>query len=197
MPRPRTVSDEDLLDAVLALAHRIGPNRVTFAAVATEVGLSAATLVQRFGSKRGMLLAADRRGVDLWVGSLDQPDSASPLERVEEGLAGAVAGIESPEEMANSVALLQLDLSDADFHAETLRGARAIRAGIERELVAAIDAGELRSGTDPVTLAILIETVYHGALIGWAIHREGSPADWLRGQVRAALAPYRSRPESD
>ncbi|MFC7624352.1 TetR/AcrR family transcriptional regulator [Microlunatus sp. GCM10028923] len=192
MPRPRTVSDEDLLDAVLALAHRIGPGRVTFAAVAAEVGLSAATLVQRFGSKRGMLLAADRRGVDLWVGSLDRADSGSALERVEEGLVGAIAGIDSPEEMANSIALLQLDLTDPDFHAETLRGARAVRAGVERELAAAIDAGELRSGTDPAALATLIETVYHGALIGWAIHRDGTPADWLRGQVRAALDPYRS-----
>jgi AcrR family transcriptional regulator len=49
MPRPRTISDEAILDAVLALAHRVGPARVTFAAAGAEVGLSAATLVQRFG----------------------------------------------------------------------------------------------------------------------------------------------------
>ena len=72
MPRPRTVSDEAILDAVLDLAHRVGPARVTLASAADEAGLSAATLVQRFGTKRDLLLAADKRGVDLWVGALER-----------------------------------------------------------------------------------------------------------------------------
>jgi AcrR family transcriptional regulator len=191
MPRPRTISDEAVLDAVLALAQRVGPARVTFAAAAAETGLSAATLVQRFGTKRGLLLAADKRGVDLWVGSLDRTTAASPLARVVEGLVLATEDVVTPEQMANSVALLQLDLADPDFHAETLRGARAVRARIERDLNAALDAGELRTGTDVATLATLVETTYHGAMVGWAIHREGTLADWMREQVEAVLAPHR------
>lgn len=192
MPRPRTVSDEAILDAVLALAHRVGPARVTFAAAAAESGLSAATLVQRFGTKRGLLLAADKRGIDLWVGALDRATATSPLARVVEGLVLAVDPDTTPEQMANSVAMLQLDLADPDFHAETLRGARAVRARIERGLSAALDAGELRSGTDVSMLAALVETTYHGAMIGWAIHREHTLARWVREQVAAVLAPYRT-----
>ena len=139
MPRPRTISDEAILDAVLALAHRVGPARVTFAAAAAESGLSAATLVQRFGTKRELLLAADKRGVDLWVGALDRSTAASPLARVVEGLVLAVDPDATPEQMANSVAMLQLDLADPDFHAETLRGARAVRARIARDLAAALE----------------------------------------------------------
>ena len=190
-PRPRTVSDEAVLDAVLALAHRVGPARVTFAAAASESGLSAATLVQRFGTKRQLLLAADKRGIDLWVEALDRSTAASPLARVVEGLVLAVDPDATPELMANSVAMLQLDLADADFHAETLRGARAVRASIARDLSAALAAGELRSDTDVAVLAKLIETTYHGAMIGWAIHREGSLADWMREQVEVVLAAYR------
>jgi AcrR family transcriptional regulator len=192
MPRPRTISDEAILDAVLDLAHRIGPARLTFAAVAAQVGLSAATLVQRFGTKRDLLLAADKRGIDLWVGALDRSTAASPLARVVEGLVLAGADVATPELMANSVAMLQLDLADPDFHAETLRGARAVRARIERDLRAALDAGELRAGTDVTTLATLVETTYHGAMIGWAIHRERTLADWMRQQVEAVLAPHRT-----
>lgn len=192
MPRPQTVSDEAILDAVLDLAHRIGPARLTFAAVAAEVGLSAATLVQRFGTKRGLLLAADKRGVDLWVSALDRSTADSPLARVVEGLVLAVDDVATPELMANSVAMLQLDLADPDFHAETLRGARAVRARIEHDLRAALDAGELRAGTDVTTLATLIETTYHGAMIGWAIHRGRPLADWMREQVEAVLAPHRT-----
>jgi AcrR family transcriptional regulator len=192
MPRPRTVSDETILDAVIDLAHRIGPARLTFAAVAAQVGLSAATLVQRFGTKRDLLLAADSRGVDLWIGALDRAKAAAPLARVVEGLVLAVDGIATPARMANSVAMLQLDLADPDFHAETLRGARAVRSHIERDLAAALAVGELRPDVDVAALAKLVETTYHGAMIGWAVHREGTLADWMREQVEAVLAPYRT-----
>ncbi len=192
MPRPRTISDEAILDGVLALAHRVGPAQVTFAAAGAEVGLSAATLVQRFGTKRELLLAADKRGIDLWVGALDRATSASPLARVVEGLVLAVDPEATPAQMANSVAMLQLDLADPDFHAETLRGARAVRARIARDLSAALAAGELRPDTDIPALAKLVETTYHGAMIGWAIHREDTLAAWMREQVEAVLAPRRA-----
>ena len=192
MPRPRTISDEAILDAVLALALRVGPARVTFAAAAAEAGLSPATLVQRFGTKRELLLAADKRGIDLWVGALDRSTAASPLERIVEGLVLAGDPAATPEQMANGVAMLQLDLAQPDFHAETLRGARAVRDRIARDLAAAQAAGELRPGTDVAALAKLVETTYHGAMIGWAIHRENTLADWMREQVEAVLAPHRT-----
>lgn len=196
MPRPRTISDEAILDAVLALAHRVGPARVTLAAVAAEAGLAAATLVQRFGTKRDLLLAADKRGVDLWVGALDRATAPSPLARVVEGLVLAVDPQTTPEQMANSVAMLQLDLAEPDFHAETLRGARAVRARIADDLTAALAAGELPANTDVAALAKLVETTYHGAMIGWAIHREGTLTDWMREQLEAVLAPCVQRPAS-
>jgi len=84
-------------------------------------------------------------------------------------------------------------LADPDFYAETLRGAQAVRARIERDLDAALAAGELRSATDVATLATLVETTYHGAMIGWAIHRENTLADWLRDQVEAVLGPPPNR----
>jgi AcrR family transcriptional regulator len=191
MPRPRTVSDEHILDAVLELALRVGPAKITLAGAAAQAGLSAATLIQRFGSKRDLLLAADKRGIDRWVGGLDATSAGSPLARIVEGLVLAVEPDTTPEQMANSVAMLQLDLAEPDFHAETLRGAQAIRARITTELQAALAAHELRPATDVPALAKLLETTYHGALIGWAIHREGTLTDWLRDQLEGALAPHR------
>lgn len=192
MPRPRTVSDEAILDAVLALALRVGPARVTLAAAAAEAGLSAATLVQRFGSKRALLLAADRRGIDLWVGALDRATAASPLGRVVEGLVLAAGPDVSAGQMANSVAMLQLDLAEPDFHAQTLRGARALRARIAEQLAQALTRDELRDATDVPALAQLLETTYHGSMIAWAIHRDGTLAEWMSRQVEAVLAPHRA-----
>jgi hypothetical protein len=94
--------------------------------------------------------------------------------------------------VANSVAMLQLDGADPDFQAETLRGAGAVRARVAHDLAAALQAGGLRPGTDVAALAKLVETTYHGAMIGWAIHRETTVADWMREPVEAVLAPHRT-----
>ncbi|MFD8888404.1 helix-turn-helix domain-containing protein [Streptomyces erythrochromogenes] len=61
MARPRGVEDAVILRAAVRVMGRVGPAGLTLAAVAGEVGLVPGTLVQRFGSKRGLLLAlADR-----------------------------------------------------------------------------------------------------------------------------------------
>ena len=57
-PRPRQASDEDILKAAFRAIARLGPAKLTLADVAAEAGVSAAALVQRFGSKRALLLAA-------------------------------------------------------------------------------------------------------------------------------------------
>ena len=56
-PRPRTVADDKIIEAAAKVIGRVGPGNLTLADVGKEAGLSAATLVQRFGSKRGLLLA--------------------------------------------------------------------------------------------------------------------------------------------
>jgi len=193
VPRPRTVDDEALLAAALDLIGRVGPARLTLARVAEQVGLSPATLVQRFGSKRGLMLAAARRGTD-WAARFAAAREAAPtrVEALVSALVEATAAVRTPEAMANSIAFLQLDLADDEFHAEALAGARAMRDEIEALLREALDAGEL-AGADPAMLAETVATAYNGALITWAIHREGEIGAWLRARLEAVLAPYAMR----
>ena len=80
-PRPRTVSDEDLINATMRVMSRLGPVKLTLAEVAKEAGVTAATLVQRFGSKRGLML---RISAALSAAFLTAA-SASPLSRVDGG----------------------------------------------------------------------------------------------------------------
>jgi AcrR family transcriptional regulator len=56
LSRPRTISDADILAAAARVIGEVGPARLTLALVAQAAGLSAATLVQRFGSRRSLLL---------------------------------------------------------------------------------------------------------------------------------------------
>src|SRR5436190_8919418 len=58
MPRPRRISDEDVLAGAMRVMSRKGPDEFTLAAVAAEVGIAPPTIVQRFGDKRGLILRA-------------------------------------------------------------------------------------------------------------------------------------------
>src|SRR5262245_36285639 len=60
-PRPRKVSDQAVFDAASRAMARRGPSQLTLSDIAAEAGVTAGALVQRFGSKRELLLALSRR----------------------------------------------------------------------------------------------------------------------------------------
>src|SRR5215831_2113105 len=59
-PRPREKSDEEIVAAAARAMQRYGPGQLTLAHVAKEAGVVPATLIQRFGTKRGLLLTVCR-----------------------------------------------------------------------------------------------------------------------------------------
>jgi AcrR family transcriptional regulator len=195
-PRPRKVTDEDLFAATHAVMNRVGPGELTLSATAAEAGVTAAVLVQRFGSKRSLLLALSTRAADesgAFIAGL-QRQHRSPLASLR-AYAGCMAMLAaSPAAFARSLAYLQIDLTDSDFRKPLVKQARATRAGLERLVAAAAEAGEISRGVNAARLARTIEAVLGGSLLAWAFYREGTSADWLRADVDAVLAPYLKKP---
>ncbi len=190
MPRPRTVADDVVLDEAMRLIGEVGPAGLTLARIGDAVGLSPATLVQRFGSRRGLLLQLAGRDTDLWpVFDRALARHRSPLPALRAALTDLVADITSPEILANHVAFLHLDLTDPVFHELALRQARSRRRSIERLLSAALAANELEE-CDPLALAETVDVTYNGALITWAIDRRGSLVRRLGRQIDRAIGPY-------
>lgn len=194
MPRPKTVDDDAVLDAALAVVGRVGPGGLTLSAVGDEVGLSAATLVQRFGSKRDLLLAVAARGADRGGEALRESARRhrSPLRALVVGLGTMTAGVETPEAFANHLAFLQTDLADPAFHEHALRHARGMRDEIAALLEAAVEAGEI-APCDVRRLASAVQSAYNGAMITWAVHRRGRLETWVRREVETLLDPRRVR----
>ena len=183
--RPRTLSNDVILDGTTRVLHRLGPGRLTLADVAAEVGLAPATLLQRFGSKRGLLLAhAERAGNQ--IGPLLQAARASvpsPLSALIEGLASVAHDVQTPEQMANSISLLLIDLTDPDFYQHTQAFTATMLREIQTLLDAAVDARELPPG-DTARLARAVQTTFNGALILWAIDRQGTLVDRVRDDLQ-------------
>jgi AcrR family transcriptional regulator len=191
-PRPRTISDEALLSATTKTMGRLGPVKLTLAEVAKDAGVSAATLVQRFGSKRALLLAVAASAADgideCFAGS--RADGQSPLEAVIDGAITFARMTKSPEELANSLAFLQIDVSDPDFRKPMLEVSRKTLEGYAALLDEAVKGGELRP-CDTRALARAVSAVSGGSIINWAVFRKGTAADYVRADVETLLVPYR------
>ena len=196
-PRPRTIDDASILEAAGRIISRQGPTKFTLADIAAEVGLSAATLVQRFGSKRGLMLAlacSARDSVEDCF-TLVRGSHPTPLAALLAAATEMTRYVKSPEEMSNHLAFLQMDLSDPDFYAIMLENSRRILAGYQRLLDEAVAAREIVT-SDTARLARAVDAVAGGSLIAWAVYREGTAETWVRTDLHTLLDPYRAKATS-
>ena len=193
-PRPRTIADEKILEAAVKVIGRVGPGNLTLADVGKEAGLSAATLVQRFGSKRGLLLAMATSAAESMDACFDMVRAAhpSPLAALVAAATDITRYFDTPEEVANHLAFLQMDLSDPDFRRLMVMSSKKTLEGYRRLLRDAVDAGELVE-CDTERLARAITAICGGSLIQWAVFRQGTAVAWVRQDVDAVLEPYRAR----
>jgi AcrR family transcriptional regulator len=193
MPRPRTVSDGEILVAAARVIGDVGPDRLTLAEVGRRVGLAPATLLQRFGSRRGLLLALAEHDVDAVPSRLRTAASAREgiLDALVRLLAETASQIDSPARFAHHLAFLLKDLADPEFQAVTRRYGDSVSAAIRTVLAAAADRRELEA--DVEELAHLLHVVYNGALVTWGMTPEGEPADRVARHLDQVLAPYRTR----
>ena len=185
--RPRTHSDDALLDATFRAVGALGPARLTLADVAREAGVAPATLVQRFGSKRALLVAAATRAAARAGTALPAPGDA-PLAALTDGLVALTGPVEDPAAFANHLALLQLDLADPQLRALAVRHARGLRRAIRALLDAAVAAGEL-APCDTRALSDAVHAVFHGAQLDWAVDRRGTLGRRVRRALDAVLQP--------
>jgi AcrR family transcriptional regulator len=186
-PRPRGVSDDQVFAATAKVVSRDGPGQLTVAAVAKEAGLAPSSLVERYGTKRELLLAfaasapADvRRAFDR--ARIRHPD---PHEALRTALVDLTSSIRTRKAMANHLAFLQMDLSDADFRRHAIVHGDSLRMEIA-SLIAQMPAAR---GSKAMALerAKAVQIAFNGALVTWAIHGEGTLPEAIEQALHIAL----------
>jgi hypothetical protein len=115
---------------------------------------------------------------------------ASPLEALIAAATDMARHTRTPDEMANSLAFLQIDVSDPDFRRPMVEMSRKLLKGYERLIEAAVAAGELRP-CDTAAVARAISALSSGSLISWGVFRKGTAEAWVRADVDALIDPYR------
>jgi AcrR family transcriptional regulator len=196
-PRPRTVQDDAILEAAINVLSRTGPERMTLADVGAEVGLSAATLVQRFGSKRALMLALLKHvtdGIDARFASA-MASHSSPLEALFAASVDRSGPLAAPVSLANVLAFYLLGLDDPEFHALATENSRRAVRGYRKVLDDAIAAGELNAGfVDTARLAEVTYAMTMGSLLTWSVSRSGTLAGQVRRDLDILLRPFRRGP---
>jgi AcrR family transcriptional regulator len=191
-PRQRKAGNVEVFAALVRVMQRRGPAELTLREIAAEAGVTAGALVQRFGSKRAMLLAHARYAAatgDVGV-TVPRPRTASPLEALRSVTAVHAQLAGSPRAALRNLAYLHNDLADPVLRRHLLRSSRAARAHYEKLVSDTVAAGELRADTDVQALARSIEVTLGGSFLAWTLYRKGSAAEWLREDLEATLRPY-------
>ena len=193
--RRQKVSDDEVFAAAQRAMTRRGPHELTLGDIAAEAGVTPGLLVQRFGSKRELLLTLSARFARSTRPLFAELRAAhsSPLATVRAYAACMADLAPTPEALLRNLAYLQIDLTDAAFRTHLVESARATRKEIEALLRAAAAAGELRQDVDARSLARLVETVIGGSLMSWACYRHGTAIEWIRRDLEAVLAPHLPR----
>ena len=172
--RPRRVADYDLMNAALQVVIERGADQTRLADVAAASGLAPATLVQRFGSREGLLEAVAEAFLHDLRATF-QSSSLSPMENLSAGLASLVArghlGFVTTRPIVASIWSLEL------------------RKQLAFCLIAAVEQGELPHG-DVAALARRIQIAFYGAAT--AAQLEGTALDMqavdaLVNELTAAL----------
>ncbi|MBA3640464.1 MAG: TetR/AcrR family transcriptional regulator [Acidobacteriota bacterium] len=188
-PRPRSATDEDLIAATQRVVTQLGPH-LTLADIGKEAGVSAATLVQRFGSKRALLLKFASLGAEGTHRQFAAIRNAhpDPLDALREIVRCYSHMAPTPEAVSNGLAFLQVDLTDPEFHRFAHAQARAALRALEKVLHDAVKAGQL-APCDTERLAFALHSAIGGAMVAWAVLREGTAEDAILAAVETVLEP--------
>ena len=171
---------------------RLGPGELTLAHIAQEAGLTAGALVQRFGSKRDLMLQLSEKFSAGTAGMFAELRRAhrSPLATLR-AYSDCMAGMaDTPASVVRSLSYLQIDLTDPEFRKHLASQARATRQELQELIREAIEAKELVRSANPKQLARTIEAVVSGSMLSWAFYQEGPSAKWMRDDLNAILKPY-------
>jgi AcrR family transcriptional regulator len=182
MGRSKTISDSAALDKLLAALEKAGPEGLSFAKASAAVGLSAATLVQRFGTRGAMIEAVLLHAWDRLDAITAAADAEAPVDPT-----GAISmllrlmpGSGANYNMTDGFLLLREDIRNPTLRARGAAWGAYLATALGRRLTNQPAHAE-RMGWQ-------MASIWQGALIWWAFKRDTDPdaaieavlADWCR-----------------
>jgi AcrR family transcriptional regulator len=180
MSRTKTLSDEAVLEGVARVMYRHGPQDFTLAEAAREAGVSAATLIQRFGDKHALIVRAVARDNERFAEILARPAPAQSAEAVVDFFRRMSQAFDEAGDFADQLLWLREDMRDPELNALARQRFAALRVAIAARMPSLPIAPDLA--------ARLVEAQWQGALNQWGIEPKGGLAEFVAESLTAWFA---------
>lgn len=178
MPRPKLLSDDDVLDATRRVILRRGPVQFTLADVAAESGLARSTLIQRFENRDGLYRRVMERGTRRLQSDLAALPGGSGTQELWRFLQALVSVLKS-ERINEYLLTVVEEMADPHLARLARRRVRLVRAAIAARLPEEV--------TDREEVARHLQAVMQGASMQWAVERDGELSRFVAARLRAAM----------
>ncbi|SES29202.1 transcriptional regulator, TetR family [Actinokineospora terrae] len=190
VPRPRTITDQRLLDAAHVVVGRVGPG-FTLAQVAAEAGVSVGTVATRFGSKDRLVQAVfDNATAEVARTMRAAADAAAdPVAGLRAAAVGTFISLGDADTAANHLGQLGHDLIDPVLRAKLATHFEVMSAELARAFDRA--AGSLPGAPAPDVAVRVLLSLVNGISIDWSVRPHGTLADRLGADVDAVLGAWR------
>ncbi|WP_253887319.1 TetR/AcrR family transcriptional regulator [Actinokineospora diospyrosa] len=189
MPRPKTISDQRILDAAHQVIGRVGPG-FTLAQVAAAAQVSVGTVATRFGSKDRLVQAVfDNATAEVAVTMRSMAEAAAdPVAALRAAAIGTFLSLGDADTAANHLSQLGYDLIDPVLRAKLGTHFEVIRAELARAFDRA--AGALPGAPSPEVAVRVLLSLVNGVSIDWSVRPHGTLADRLGEDVDAVLGAW-------
>lgn len=176
MPRRKSLSDDEILDAAVPVMVRKGPSAFTLADVATEVGMAPATLIQRFGDKKTLIervFARDNERFAEWVAGLPRGRGVDAVLHIFESATNMFG---EEDNLADHLLWLREDFRDPTLNAMARERFRLLQKALAERMP------PMRVSAK--TAARLLDAQWQGALNQWGIFRQGRLSNYMMKSLR-------------
>lgn len=161
----------DIVAAMLELADRIGPDRLTTNDVARTVGVTQAAIFRHFRSKDDLWAAVGQALEGQLTTAWDTADASArdPETRLRALIEAQLAQIEQTPALPAILHSRELGVSNGALHASCNRLMNGLRHRLAGNLGSMATAGRLRPDLDPDDGAMLLISLVQGLAIRWTV----------------------------
>ncbi len=187
MARTKKVTDDAILHIILETIVEVGATEFSLEDLSKKTGLSPATMLQRFGSKKAIL----HKALELANQNLDKTftnhvsTAKSALHKISDMYIELCSAFRSPKDVAKGLDILKLDITEKKLNTITRSYFDIRRKKILSLLSQAIDQGEISDSISIIHLAENLEALWQGGILQWALIGNGSLNSWLETRLNS------------
>lgn len=175
--KPAEVRKAEIIDACLALADRLGPDRMTTNHVAHAIGVTQAAIFRHFPSKQALWLAVAESITERLAAAWSQAIAidASPEVRLRALLRAQFAQISATPALPAILFSRELNIDNPELRETIHHRLMAFQAHIIALLEEMKRAGRQRSDLEPADAAVYLTSLVQGLAIRWSLGARSFP----------------------